>query len=189
MQGDADIHAGWDGLKHLPIAVVIGHMGSANDASQRDAREWQVMGIVAGERFASDAVTSRQMRSGPDGDLYLWTGFRLRLHPDHCQDYAYNLQAERPGVYVVTRRVAGGGLRPMHTTVSLDEAQNLDATDLRSPDESVVTVQMPPEVYRWVEHFILDNHVHVPRKNKGRGKQRSKALFDAEVGDWAGEGE
>jgi hypothetical protein len=44
---------------------------------------------------------------------------------------------------------------------------------------------MPPEVFRWLERFVLDHYV--PRKRKFRGKKRSKALFDAEVGDWAGD--
>lgn len=182
--GGRVIDTGWDGTNQLPISVVVGHLDRGDGA-----RRWEVMGVVAGEQFASDTISSRQMRSAPDGDLFLWSGFRLRLRADKCQDYAYNLQGEHPGVYVIARQDADEALRPLRATVSLDEAQDLDATDLRSVEEAVYTVAMPPELYRWVEHFVLDNHVHVPKKQKGRGKQRSRALFDAEVGDAAGDGE
>lgn len=175
---------GWNEGTPLSVAVMVGHLGADGDQ-----RQWRVMGVVAGEQFASETVTCRQMRSGPDGDLFLWSGFRVRLRREQCDDYAYNLQGECPGIYVIARHDDQGALRPLVVTISLDEAQNLDATDLRSPDDSVFTVPMPPEVYRWVEHFVLDHYVPKKKRGKGRGKQRSRALFDAEVGDWAGDAE
>jgi len=162
---------------HLSVGVIVGHVGT-DPASRR----WKALGLVAGEQFASPAPERRPMRTGPEGDLFLWTGFTCRLHPAHTDDYAYNLQSDTPGVYIIVR-TADRSFRPCSVTLSLDEAQNTDATDLRSADDTVLTVPMPPEVYRWVERFILDHHV--PKRRKARGKKRSKALFDAEVGDYA----
>nr|WP_282571231.1 DUF3305 domain-containing protein [Methylonatrum kenyense] len=161
----------------LPVGVVVGHLGT-DPANRR----WKALGVVVGAQFASSTPERRPMRSGSDGDLFLWTGFDCRLHPAHTDDYAYNLQGEQPGVYVIVRS-SDQVFQPRSVTLSLDEAQNTDATDLRSPDDTVHTVPMPPEVYRWVEGFILDHHV--PKRRKPRGKKRSKALFDAEVGDFA----
>lgn len=170
----------WGSQSVLPVSIMTGHLD--DDAG---ARTWRVMGLVVGERFASDQVSRLRMRSGPEGDLYLWMGFSLRLRIPQATDYSLNIMAARPSVYVIARGEPDG-LTPLKATVSLDEAQNLDATDLRDSSEQVYPVAMPPEVYRWVERFVLDHYV--PRKRKARGKKRSKALFDAEVGDSAGDG-
>lgn len=169
----------WTDRTRLAVGVIVGHVGL-----EPASRKWKALGVVVGDQFASPSPEKRLMRSGPDGDLFLWTGFSCRLHPAHTDDYAYNLQSETPGVYIIVG-TADQTFQPRSVTLSLDEAQNTDATDLRSADDTVLTVPMPPEVYRWVERFILDHHV--PRRRKARGKQRSKALFDAEVGDYAGD--
>lgn len=168
----------WGGESVLPVSVMTGYLD--ND---KGVRGWRVMGVVVGERFASDKVTSMRMRSGPEGDLYLWRGFDLRLRVPQATDYSLSITAARPSVYVIARHTEDG-LRPLQVTVSLDAAQNLDATDLRDSSEQVYPVAMPPEVFRWVEQFVLEHYV--PRKGKKRGKRRSKALFDAEVGDSVG---
>jgi hypothetical protein len=174
-------HTGeWRGESVLPVSVITTCSGETNRP-----RNWAVGGVVVGERFASDTVSCLTMRSGPEGELYLWKGFSLRLRPAQANDYALNINTPHPSIYVVADRDESGRLRPLSTTVSLDEAQNLDATDLRDAGQQVFSVAMPPEVYRWVEHFVLDHYQ--PKQRKFRGKRRSKALFDAEVGDWAGE--
>lgn len=175
MAGTQPEETDWSAATQLSLGVIVGHLGA--DPSRR---RWQALGVVAGQQFDAPRVERRLMRSGDDGDMFLWVGFRCRLHPAHTDDYAYNLQGETPGVYIVVS-THDDGFRPRQVTLSLDEAQNTDATDLRSADETVLTVPMPPEVYRWVEHFVLDHHV--PKKRKARGKKRSRAMFDAEVGD------
>ena len=178
---EVDHQTGWSGKARLPVSVMVGHL--ANDDG---GRAWRVMGVVVGQRFASDGIRSMRMRSGPEGDLFLWSGFTLCLVPRKVESYAYNINSDTPCVYVVARQEEDG-LRPLQVTVSLDDAQNLDATDLRDVNEQVFKVAIPPEVYRWVERFVLDHYV--PRKRKARGKKRSKALFDAEVGDSLEDGE
>ncbi|MCC5857740.1 MAG: DUF3305 domain-containing protein [Ectothiorhodospiraceae bacterium] len=170
------------GVTALPVSVMIGSPGGEGASL---ARNWRVTGVIAGERFASDRVECSQVRSGPDGDLYLWRGFRLRLRPSQAGDYALNLGSGEPRVFVIARFEEDAGLRPLQLTVSLDEAQNLDTTELRSPEELVLSAPMPAEVGRWVEDFV--NTHYQPRKRRKRGKKRSKAIYDAEVGDYAGD--
>lgn len=171
----------WVGESVLPVSVMTGHLDDG-----KGVRGWRVMGVVVGERFASDQVRSVRMRSGPEGDLFLWMGFSLRLRVSQATDYSLTITAAKPCAYVIARHEEDG-LRPLHVTVSLDEAQNLDATDLRDSSEQVYSVAMPPEVFHWVEEFVLTHYV--PRKKKNKGKKRSKAMFDAEVGDSAGDGQ
>jgi hypothetical protein len=169
----------WTEDSVLPASVMV--MRDLDGESET----WRIGGVVVGQRFASDEIRSMRMRSGPGGDIYMWQGYQLRLRLGSVSDYALNVNSPTPEVFIVARRDADG-LRPLLVTVSLDEAQNLDATDLRGADETVHQVPMPPEVFRWLEKFVLDHYV--PRtRNKKRGKRRSKAMFDAEVGDWAGD--
>jgi hypothetical protein len=166
----------WTEESVLPVSVIL------DRAATGPAR---VMGIVVGQRFASQDPRCLRMRSGPEGDIHMWLGFSLRLRRTQADDYALNVNSPNPVAFVIASADAEHGLRPIGVTVSLDEAQNLDGTELRGIDESVHRVAMPPEVFRWVERFVLEHYV--PRQRKGRGKKRSKALFDAEVGDWSGE--
>lgn len=177
MEAERDLDE-WGDESVLPVSVIVGR-----DALPEGER-WHILGVVIGQRFASNEIRSLRMRSVPEGDTYMWMGYELRLRKASVEDYALNVNSPTPTVFVVATRTAEG-LQPLQVTVSLGDAQNLDATDLRSVDETVHRAAMPPEVFRWLERFVLDHYV--PRKRKHRGKKRSKALFDAEVGDWAGE--
>jgi hypothetical protein len=167
----------------LPVAVMLASPGRERAA---DSMLWQVTGIVVGEHFASSERSGVCVRSTAAAELFLWRGFSIRLHPAQAEDYALNLGGDRPEVYVIARFSAEGGMEPLEVTVSLDRAQNLDCTNLRSSEEVVLSAPMPPEIYRWLEAFIT-THYEPKRKGKGRGKQRSKAMYDAAVGDFSGD--
>lgn len=165
----------------LPVAVMVAAPAPEHAA---DPMLWKIAGVVVGRQFASATRQSQCVRSGPNGALYLWRGFSIRLHPAQADDYALNLGSEEPEVFVIARFDAERGVEPLEITVSLDHAQNLDATELRASNEMVLSTSMPAELGRWMETFILEHYR--PRKKSGRGKRRSKALYDAAVGDWDG---
>jgi len=162
-----------------PVGVVI----VAPRHSVRMA-DWRVAGVLTGERFAAQQRERRLLRSGPDADWLLWVGFEVRLEASEVEDYVLNLSHEQPSVYVVTRWEAVRGLVPVEVTLSLGQAQQMDATDLRSSEESVHAVPMPAELGHWLAAYSEQHHE--PRVRKARGKRRSKAIYDREVGDWAG---
>lgn len=178
-----DASAAWSEDAVLPVAVMI---AAPADEHLADRLSWHVTGVVVGEQFAADERSGVCVRASSAGKLYLWRGFRLRLHPAQAEDYALNLGGDRPEVFVIARFDAQTGVEPLEVTVSLDRAQGLDATELRSADEIVLSAPMPPELGRWLEAFV-SAHYQPRRKGKGRGKKRSKAIYDAEVGDYAGD--
>lgn len=183
-----DLHAAgnapetWSLDAVLPVAVMLASPGRARAS---DSLLWHVSGIVVGEQFAAQTRSGVCVRASEQAELFLWRGFAIRLHPAQAEDYALNLGGDRPEVYVIARFDPESGMEPLEVTVSLDRAQNLDCTNLRSADEMVLSAPMPPEIYRWLEAFVTEHYQ--PRKRKGRGKQRSKAAYDAAVGDFAGE--
>ncbi len=169
---------GWDDNAVLPAAVII-----AQTASGRA----EVNGVVVGKRFAAERRQSTCIRSADDGSLYMWSGYHLQLRRAQAEAYYLNIRGDSPSVFVIGRSGANGFV-PERLTVSLDEAQNLDATELRDAGETVMRTMMPAEVYRWVEGFVLKHYEPRRKGGKGRGKKRSKALYDAGVGDQAESG-
>jgi hypothetical protein len=96
----------------------------------------------------------------------LHSGFSLKLYQDEAESYYMNLMGERPAVFVVCRQEEDdeGGLTPLLVTLSYDEASSY-----MEVDEPVFSVPMPPELYRWVEAFVLRNFV--PREKKRRKRE------------------
>ena len=72
--------------------------------------------------------------------------------------------ASRPSVFVVCAEDEDGEPpRPVHATVSYGEASAYMETD-----EPVFSVPMPPEIYRWVEGFVLEHYVPEPPRKRRR---------------------
>lgn len=155
----------YQGARVVPVGVMV--------ASEWASEAWhhRVQGVVSGQRFAGDRPSKQLMRDGETLRLYLWTGFRLHLYRRYVNDYALNIRNDAPSVFVVHRRPGPDGLEPFAVTVSMDEAQKLDAPELRDPDEHISKVPMPPEVYRWVEEFVLDHYEPPKRKGKAQPKE------------------
>ncbi len=152
---------GFDATTRLPVGVIMVLTGG----------RWELNGAVVGKRFASDRVQRAPLRQAEDSELWLWTGLHLRLRMRYVDDYALNINDDAPALFVVCGRDAEGVPVPRMVTVSPEEAQGSDATDLRSGAEEVLRTGMPPEVYRWLERFVLDNYK--PRRKGGKKKRRT----------------
>lgn len=126
---------------------------------------WQVLGVVAGGPAAGTGSAGAPIYRDEDGERYLWGGFELRLFRDEAEGYYYNLLGSRPSVFVVCRRGDGGEVVPVLTLASHYEAEAyMDA------GEPVFAVPMPPEVYRSVERYVVENYV--PMEKKGRKREQ-----------------
>lgn len=124
---------------------------------------WAATAVVVGDHGGAEWREARQ--PDPDGRAeFLVGGLRLRLHVDECESYYHNLLADAPRLFVVTREeVTGARPQPFQVTASFDEAHAyLEA------EETVHAVPIPPEVYRAVEEFVLNNYAPEPRKKRKR---------------------
>jgi hypothetical protein len=54
-------------------------------------------------------------------------------------------------------------LRPFQVTLSYDEAASY-----MEVDEPVFSLPMPPEVYRWLEGYVLEHYVPERKKKRKR---------------------
>lgn len=153
----------YKGVRTVPVGVMV--------ASEWASDHWEsrIDGVLSGARFAAERPQRELVRDGGNLQLHLWRGFRLHLYKRYVDDYSLNIRNEPPAVFVVCRVPARGHLEPFMVTLSMDEAQKLDSPELRDPEDHVIQVPMPPEIYRWLEEFVLDHYR--PRRPKGKRRQ------------------
>ena len=128
-----------------------------------DTGEWEVIGVVAAQRSAEGVVSQTLVREEPGEKQYIWRGYDLKLFRDAADGYYHNLMSENPKAFVVCQRNERQSLEPFLVTVSYDEA----AAHMEV-DEEVFSVPLPPELYRFVEHFVLAHYVPEKRKKRRR---------------------
>jgi hypothetical protein len=132
--------------------------------------DWRLIGIAAAQ--AADELTPRcEQLSGERSQRYLWTGLSLTLHRDAAESYWYNLVGENPSLYVVCGRRGEYELAPLRVTANYDEAAAHMETNTK-----VLSTPLPPQVYRWLERYVLDNYT--PREPRKRQREQWKDLAD-----------
>lgn len=129
---------------------------------------WQVSGVVAGNEAVDEGARTRHLHAATEGEQYLWSGLRVQLHRDDAESYYFNLVSDNPSVFIICTREAGQAPRPYIATLSYGEASSYMETD-----ELVESVDMPAELYRWAERFVLKHYV--PEKRKKRKRENWKA--------------
>lgn len=124
--------------------------------------QWSAIGVTVGSPAAADGGGAQCIHDDGDTAQILFPGFRIVLHVDQCESYYHNLVAPRPSCYIVASSNSEGVPVPGLVSLSFDEANaHLEA------DEEVFPVDMPPELYRWTESFVLSHYVP-----EGRTKRR-----------------
>ncbi len=123
---------------------------------------WEAVGVVAGEAIAEPAEP-RLVHTDGTLERYLHPGFALELHRDDAPSYYSNLMASNPSVFIVCRREDDATApEPFLVSVSYGEA-----SAFMEGEEEVFAAPMPPEIYRWVEAYVLEHYVpEAPRKRK-----------------------
>lgn len=164
------VRTAWSGsVAHettFPIAVVTAR--EPVSGNRWITERWRVVGVVSGEA-AAERDGPRLIRAGSDGEQYLWGGFAIRLNDTAADAYYYNLVGQNPSVQVICERAENGELRPRLATVDY-----IDAMSFREAEYEVHAVPMPPELYAWVERYVLDHYVpeEKPLRRKRDGRDR-----------------
>lgn len=123
---------------------------------------WTVVGVVAGERIAGDELECQLIRAEDGKEQLLWRGLVVRLYRDAAESYWYNLVGRQPSLFVMCREDEEHGLRPCHVSANYDEAGAY-----MEADEQVFSTPLPPEVYLWIEQFVVEHaRPQAPKKRK-----------------------
>lgn len=148
---------------NFPVVVLM--QSAPSQINTWDDYQWQAVGVMVRN---SDDIEQAQSQSQlvhdqNDTRQYLYSGFSIRLYIDECESYYYNLIADTPRCFVITRRNESGVPIPFLVSMSFDEANAY----LES-DEDVYVVDVPPEIYRWTEAFVLMHYAPEKRKKRQR---------------------
>jgi len=125
--------------------------------------QWSAVGITVVQNQVTRADEPQLVHEQGDTRQYLYYGFKVCLYPDECESYYHNLMSPIPGCYIVTRQNENDVPVPFQVSMSFDEAHAYQECD-----EEVYAVNLPPELYRWVEAYVLANYVATKRKKRKR---------------------
>lgn len=143
---------------HFVISVI---MEAKRSHSSWIDEEWRAVGVVAGLQSDTHERKVREISREKGVRRLLHPGFRLMLYVDECESYYHNLMAPHPSCYVVADPDEKNQPIPIRVTLSFDEAHAY-----LEGDQEVYAVDIPPELYRWSEVFILSHYV--PEKKRKR---------------------
>jgi len=133
--------------------VVVIMQRSALDNPWVDYR-WEAVGVAVDSEWEAGDRSPRLAHDSGDQLQALHHGFRIQLQVDECESYYHNLVSPQPRCYVVATPDEQGDPVPRIVSLSFDEAHAY-----LEGEEEVFVVDMPPELYRWTEAFVLDHYV------------------------------
>ena len=146
----------------FPVSVI---MESRPSKSQWIDETWNGIGVVA-----QSGTTKEDIKVIAQGAIkqVIYGGLKINLHLDECESYYHNLMSPEPGCFIVAREEDEDGEEtdipiPFMVTMSFDEAHAY-----LEGDDTVYAVPISPELYRWVEAYILENYSAEKRKKRKR---------------------
>lgn len=155
---------------HLPVTVLLERRIITR--SFWSLPSWYLHTVAVGDNVTANASQSDSaLKTGTTdkGDLFAWTGFKVTLYKDACERYWHALIGDKPLVYVVCRDDAddpdesGVTISPVIVTIDYDEA-----TACAETDSLVLSAPIPPELYRYMEAFVLEHYKPAPFKKRKR---------------------
>ena len=152
---------------HLPVTVVIERREIVR--SFWTAPSWYLSGVLVGDGLAS-MQSGTVVRESDERAERAWSGFKVTLYRDACERYWHALIGDKPKVYVVCRETSAGDdesgiadIEPIVVTIDYDEA-----TAYAETDELVLSREIPGELYRHMEAFVLQHYKPKPFKKRKR---------------------
>lgn len=135
---------------------------------------WRVVGVIAGEKKTSPEITRRLVHCEGARRQYIWGGFTLKLSRDSSESYWYNLVGKTPSLFVICRAdEQEGSMTPFLVTADHDEANaHMEA------DDAVFSVDIPPEVYQWLERYVVENYRPQERKTRKRNNWSAECKYE-----------
>jgi hypothetical protein len=146
-----------EGRQHFPVAVILERRPAV---SRWIEHVWKAVGIAVGRH--AGGRTPRLIRDEQGVALFLVGGLDVALYVDECESYYYNLVSDNPRAYVLAHATDDGTQpQPFRVSMSFDEAHAY-----LEGDDQIYDVDVPPELYRWTEAFVIANYF--PEKKRKR---------------------
>ncbi len=148
--------------KSFPVSII---MQSKPSASLWVDEVWDALGLVVLEDNTQQQT--KKIQQGDDKQ-FIYAGLKVRLHLDECESYYHNLMSPEPSCFIAAREEDAEGNEsdvpiPFLVTLSFDEAHAY-----LEGDDIVYSVAIPPELYRWVEAYVVQNYSAEKKKKRKR---------------------
>ena len=144
----------------LPVAVLMARR--MVERGRWRVPNWSVAGVVAGAAVDSTAHGTPIAGNG-DEEQFLWGGLRLELYRDAAHSYWANLTGTQPSLFILCSDDGTGMLVPKMVTADQDEASS--AVEV---DDRVFSSPIPPEVYQYLEAFVVEHHMPEEKHKRKR---------------------
>lgn len=157
--------------EHFPVSVIL---ESRPAKSEWIDTVWKAIAITIGNSADRTDDAPRLIRTSGDIKYYQCSGLQVALYKDECESYYHNMMSPTPRCYVVAHiEDADEPPEPFLVTMSVDEAHAY----LEGEDD-IYDVDVPPELYRWTEAFVLVHYA--PEKRTKRKRKDWKQNDSAE---------
>ena len=166
----------------FPVSVLMRYQASTNNKWSNG--QWEASSIVVGDLSATpvdskqseQAIRKQAIRSDVDNPETLYSGFTVAIYKDDAESYYHNLMSDNPKAFVICRsdETDSDQIKPVLVTLSYGEA-----TSYMETEELVYSVALPPELYKWLEQFVLEHYV--PEKKKKRRRDNWKETSERET--------
>ena len=122
---------------------------------------YKAIGVIVGQ--AGEKKQIKSIFEDSEAEHILVTGLQVHLYEDECESYYHNLMSPKPGCYIVAETPDDADQMPVPYLVSMsfDEVHAY-----LEGDEQVYAVEIPRELYQWVEAFILTHYVAVKKTKR-----------------------
>lgn len=126
--------------------------------------EWKAVGVLTGGEHIRDTSQRLVIHEEEKSQRILWTNFFIRLIKDAAESYWSNLMAEKPSLFIVCRRDEDGDEPvPFLVTVNYDQI-----IGFQEVDDDVYSLPLPPDIYQWLERYVVNNYVPEVRRKRKR---------------------
>jgi len=142
----------------LPISVIMEKRPSDNAWVDFT---YQAIGVVTSDHPQDNAARKIYQHNGVE--RFLFSGLSLQLYVDECESYYHNLMSPQPGCYVVAGEpeTLDEMPEPYLVSLSFDEAHAY-----LEGDELVYSVDIPPQLYQWIEAYVLTHYVAIKKTKR-----------------------
>lgn len=155
----------------LPVSILMERRMAV--LGQWQYPKWQATGILTCQQVAADRQEKILVHAEDGCEQYIWHGFSIVLHKDSAESYWYNLTGKFPSLFVICHADEKGELEPFCVTANYDEAgAHMEA------DDPVFSLPIPPDIYQWLEHYIVENHIPQEKKKRKRSGWKQESAFD-----------
>lgn len=147
---------------HFPVSVI---MESRPSSSIWQDTSWDAVGVCSASDEPPGEFPDNGVKVINRGEIkqFVYSSLKLRLFLDECESYYHNLMSPKPGCFVIAREDDSGCPVPFLVSLSFDEAHAY-----QEGDDLVYAVPIPPELYRWMEEYVIEHYAPTKRKKRKR---------------------